>query len=137
MRIATQVGAGTQNLHTRYSAYLDLPSIIPATDAANLIRYVEIIVAYRHPELHLLRLAPNDGADDALEGSNFRRYLFHIDVSTRADNRPDLLDAIVVEAAQALIAHCKPKDGRRPGIVLSRAESALLSEPGCRWCQVD
>jgi hypothetical protein len=134
MTIATQARAATKKLHTRYSAYLDVPSIVPATDAVNLIRYVEFVVAYRHPELHLLSFDPGDSGQVATAPSNFCRYPFHIDVSTRPETRSDLLDAIIVDAGQALAAHCKPRDGRRPGVGLSTSVSSLVSEPGCPWC---
>jgi hypothetical protein len=135
MTIATREEPGTKNLHTRYSAYLEVPATISATGAATLIHYVEIVVAYRHPELHLLRLAPHASGEVIHTPANFCRYLLHMDISTRADTRPDLLDAIIVAAGQALTAHCKPADGRRPGVGLTRAESSLLTEPGCPWCK--
>jgi hypothetical protein len=120
--MATYTAIASGIPHTRHSAYVDLPSTIPTHHAANLIRYADCVLAYRHPELELLRLVLDESAEVIHAASDSYRYPFHIVVSTRTEAAPDLLDTLIVEVGQAMIAHCKPADGRRPGVGLARAE---------------
>jgi len=136
MRAARRDRVRSENLHALYSAYVDVPSIIPSTDVPYLIRYIELVVAYRHPQLHLMTFLPREFEGAPTPASNQAwRYLFSIEVLAGAESWADLLDATMLEAATALNAHCKLKDGRKLGVGLAAVGRSLASRHDCTWCQ--